>query len=1047
MNVNFFSSLKPRGSLFRSFMIFILFITTIGISAQQTTTSKDYKGIVLDQDDEPIIGASIILKSDSKVGTISDIDGNFTINVPANSVLVVSYLGYQTQEVSVKSDANLRIKLALDAKALSQVVVTALGIKREEKSLSYNAQQINSDELLSNKDPNFINALSGKVAGVTINSSSSGVGGASKVVMRGQKGIAQSSNALYVIDGVPMFNAGGGGGVEFDSQGATESIADINPEDIESMTVLTGAAAAALYGSNAANGAIVVTTKKGKVGKTNITFSQTTEFRNAFEMPEFQNRYGTGLNGIPSEATNRSWGARLNASNTIGYDPKSDYLKTGVVSTEALTFSTGTEKNQTYASASAVNSSGIIPNNRYDRYNFSIRNTAKFFEDKMTLDLGASYINQYDRNMINQGEYSNPLLPAYLLPRSQSWDNIKIYEKWNPVRKIYEQNWGPQLQDGTQQNPYWINYRNLKENSKDRYMFNGSISYNILSWLNVAGRIRIDNANNKFTEKIYATSNNTIVGGSNKGLFGYNTVKDKQLYGDFLVNINNLKLVDYLYLQANMGVSMSNVSQHVDGIRGPLKPDSETSITIPNVFSVYQIDHANASYKLGGYDDKMRSIFGSFELGYKSTYYLNFTMRNDWASQLQGPYSNQKSFFYPSVGTSIVLSEMAPMPKAINFAKFRASFASVGIPFPRFIANRYYTWNSDTHSYDVQSNYPLKNLKPEKTDSWELGLNVRFLKGFNLDISWYYAKTYNQTIDTKISASSGYKTWYAQTGSVRNTGIEFLLGYENTFGKVNWATTYTLSSNSNKILELIKNYKHPISGEIINKSELDMGGLNNVKFILKEGGSLGDLYSIADLKRDDNGDIFIDENGQAQVISLLRGGKSPVKLGSVFPKANMAWSNNFSWNNFNLSFLISARLGGVVYSATQATLDLYGVSEASAAARDRGSVSLNGGTINVDPQMWYTTIGNNKGIPQYYTYSATNVRLQELSIGYTFNKKMLWNIGDATVSFVARNLFMIYNKAPFDPETVATTNNYYQGIDNYMVPNTRNIGFNVRLKF
>lgn len=1030
---------------FRTSLVLLYLFSTFSLQAQGTTggSSKQYKGIVYDQDNEPIIGAAVILKGNSSVGSVTDFDGQFSINAPENSTLTVSYLGYKKQEVLLGSNTNLTIKLEPDAQTLTNVVVTALGIKREQKALSYNAQQVNSDDLITNKDANLVNALSGKVAGVIINSSSSGVGGASKVVMRGQKGIEQSSNALYVIDGVPMFNSRRGGGTEFDSRGATEAIADINPEDIESMTVLTGAAAAALYGSNAANGAIVITTKKGQAGKTSLTFSQSTEFQNALVMPEFQNRYGTGLNGVASDATNRSWGARLNGSNSTGYDPKSDYLKTGIIATESLTFSTGTDKNQTFASAAAINAQGIIPNNSYDRYNFAIRNTTKFLDDKMTLDLGANYINQSDRNMINQGEYGNPLVTAYLMPRSQDFDQIKIYETWDPTSKIYKQNWPTQYNDGTMQNPYWINYRNLKESKKDRYMFNGGLSYQIFDWLSLAGRIRMDNATTKYTEKLYASSNKTLTEGSDKGYYNYENYNDKQLYGDFLVNINNLKLVDDLFLQANMGVSMSNMSQDVDGVRGPLKNDDENSLTIPNVFLPFQIDRSQAKFKKEGYDERMRSIFGSFEFGYKSAYYLNFTMRNDWASQLQGPYSNQKSFFYPSIGTSIVLSEIMPMPKAIDFAKFRFSFASVGIPFPRFIANQYYTWNNSTQSFDPQANYPLTNLKPEKTNSWEVGLNVRFLKHFNFDMSWYYATTFNQTIDTKISAGSGYKRWYAQTGSVRNTGIELMLGYDNTFGKVKWSSTYTLSSNSNKINELVKNYKHPVSGEIINKSELDMGGLNSAKFILKEGGSLGDLYSTADLKRDENGNIFIDENGKAQ----LSEGKEAVKLGSVFAKANMGWNNSFSWNNFNLSFLISARFGGIVYSATQANLDLYGVSEASAAARDRGGVVLNGGDITVDPEMWYTTIGNNKGVPQYYTYSATNIRLQEFSIGYTFNKKMLWNIGEATVSLVGRNLFMIYNKAPFDPESVASTDNYYQGIDNYIMPSTRNIGFNVRLKF
>lgn len=1003
-------------------------------------------GTVVDSDGMTIIGAAVKVLN-TTLGAMTDIDGQFAIkNVPLGSTLDISYVGYVTKKIQVTSEAPIKIVLEVDSKELDTVVVTALGIKRATKALSYNAQEVKSEDLLRNKDANFINSLSGKVAGVTINASSSGVGGASKVVMRGQKGIVQSSNTLYVIDGIPMYSQGNEGGTEFDSRGATEGIADLNPDDIESMTVLNGAAAAALYGSDAANGAILITTKKGKAGKTHVTVSQTTDFRTVLVKPKFQNSYGTGLNSITTQ-TNRSWGEKLDGANNPNFNPIDDYLKTSIVATESMTLSTGNEKNQTFASAAALNSTGLVPNNEYNRYNFSVRNVTSFLNDQMTLDAGASYIKQYDRNMLNQGEYGNPLVSAYLFPRGDSWSDIKMYETWNPSRKINEQNWPSHLQEGTMQNPYWINYRNLKENTKDRYMMNVGLSYDVLSWLNLSGRARIDNTVNKYTEKLYATSNQTLLEGSEKGLYGFENVKDKQFYGDLMANVNNLKLADDLFLQATLGASMTDISQDIDGIRGGLRNDTETHLTIPNVFSTYQIDHSKAKYKFGEYSVKTRSLFLSSELGYKGAYYLTFTARNDWDSRMQGPFANKSSFFYPSVGTSFVLSEIFNMPKQIDFAKFRASFASVGIPIPKFIATQTYDWSDNDQGYLVQSNYPLSDLKAERTDSWELGVNVKFLKNFNVDLSWYHAKTFNQTLDVQLSAGSGYKTWYAQTGSVTNTGIELGLGYSNTFGKLRWSSNYTLTTNKNKINELVRNYKHPISGEIINKSEFNMGGLNLARFIVKEGGTLGDLYSVADFKRDENGDIFVDQDGKVQIENLLAAGKDPIKLGSVFPKANMAWNNSFSWNNINLSFLLSARLGGIVYSATQATLDLYGVSEASANARDAGGVYINDGRNKVDAEMWYTTVGANKGLPQNYTYSATNVRLQELSIGYTFDRKFLNGIGSATVSLVGRNLWMIYNKAPFDPESVATTGNYYQGIDNYMMPNTRNIGFNVKLDF
>ena len=1002
---------------------------------QKENATHTVSGIVKDENGLPIIGATVKVRG-AQMGVVTDIDGKFSLKTSVGSVLTVSYIGYKTQDIKVQEGGSLNIKLEPESKQLNEVVVTALGIKRSQKALSYNVQQVTSDELIRNKDANFINSLAGKVAGVNINTSSAGVGGASKVVMRGAKAIEQSSNALYVIDGVPMFNLGQEGGKGFESSGTTEAIADINPEDIESMSVLTGAAAAALYGSRAANGAIVITTKKGKVGHTEVTFSQNTEFLSAFRLPEFQNRYGTGSQLSSVEVADKSWGKRLNEVNSYGYDPKSDYLKTGVVTTETVTLSTGSEKNQTYLSASAVNSAGIVPNNKYNRYNFTFRNTTSFLQDRMTLDVGASYIKQNDLNMVNQGSYSNPLVEAYLFPRGDDWQTIKMYERYNTQRKIYTQYWPQGLNEFTGQNPYWINYRNLRTNFKDRYMLNAGLTYKILDWLNVAARIRVDNSANKYERKLYASSNTTLTEGSGNGFYAISKTDDKQTYGDLMVNINK-SFENTLSLQANVGASLSDIQQDVLSNSGPLRND-----LFANKFTVFQLDDSKAARFQSGYHDQVKSLFASVELGYKGAYYLTLTGRNDWPSQLAGPNSTQSSFFYPSVGTSFVLSEIFHLPKQIDYLKARASYASVGLPFPRFLANPTFEWNTALRQWKSKANYPLYNLKPENTTSWEIGLTARFLKHFNLDVTLYHTTTYNQTFNPQISVSSAYSTLYVQTGSVSNKGIELSLGYKNKWGDFGWASNYTFSANRNKINELVRNYVHPETGTVINKDRLDVGGHGQAHFILKEGGTLGDLYSLSDIKRDSQGRVYIDNEGKVYTDNNV----GDIKLGSVFPKCNMAWRNDFSWKGLNLGLMFSARFGGIVYSATQATLDTYGVSETTAQARDLGYVEVNGGD-RINPETWYTTIGSKNGVPQYYTYSATNIRLQEASIGYTIKKNKLWNVGDITLSLVGRNLLMLYCKAPFDPEATASTGNYYQGIDYFMTPSTRSIGFNVKVKF
>ena len=1007
-------------------------------------------GKVVDASGMPVIGAAVIIKG-TTIGTSTGVDGDFSLQVPppsADAVLEINYLGYEPIAQAVGSRTNITFTLRESAVDVDAVVVTALGIKRSEKALSYNVQQVNSEDIVANKDVNFINSLSGKVAGVTINSSSGGVGSASRVVMRGQKSISQTSNALYVIDGVPMFTTARDGGTEFASQGTTDPIADINPEDIESMSVLNGAAAAALYGSDAANGAIVVTTKRGKAGYTSVTVSSSTEVMSPFILPDFQNRYGTGdLNSTESSFV-RSWGNRLNSSNYMGYNPRDDYFQTGVTGTESVSLSTGTEKNQTYFSAAAVNSRGIVPNNGYDRYNFTFRNTTSFLGDKLKLDVGASYVMQKDRNMTNQGTYNNPLVGAYIFPRGNDWGDIEMYERYDPARRLYTQYWPVGDAGMTMQNPYWINYRNLRENNKDRYMLYAALSYDVLDWPNVSGRLRIDNSNNDYTEKFYASTFTQLTEGSKNGLYGITKTKDKQVYGDVLVNINKTFGEDWS-LQANAGASISDMRYDAMKVRGPI-PDGEITDEKPllaNVFSVQNLSNTSKTKRLQeGWREQTQSIFASVEIGFKNTYFLTLAGRNDWPSQLAGEHSVKRSFFYPSVGASVVLSQLIPeMPKNLSYVKLRASYASVGVAFERYLANPRYSWNESGLNWSTQTRFPIYNLKPERTKSFEVGLTMRFLRHFNLDFTYYNTKTQDQTFEPNISTGSGSSKLTIQSGNVRNRGFEVALGYSNTWGKFSWDSNYTLSANKNKILSLADDVVNPETGEHFSVDQLDMGGLADARFILREGGTLGDFYSRIDLKRDSNGAVYINEKGEIASESITDV-NSYIKLGSVLPDANMAWRNDFRWRNFNFGFMVSARLGGVVFSRTQAMLDYYGVSEVSAAARDAGGVMINGGDL-VDANKWYTAIGSGNSVPQYYTYSATNVRLQEASIGYTIPKKKLGDICEITLSLVGRNLWMIYNKAPYDPETVATVNSYYQGIDYFMSPSTRNIGFNLRLKF
>ena len=994
-------------------------------------------GRVTDASGQPIVGASVIVRG-TTVGVSTDTEGRFALEVPspaASQTLEVSYLGYETAAVPVGSRTSFEVTLQESSSEIEQVVVTALGIKRQEKALSYNVQQVAASDITLVKDANFMNSLSGKVAGVTINASSSGVGGATKVVLRGNKSISQSSNALYVIDGIPMYNFGGGGGTEFDSRGATEAIADINPEDIESISVLTGAAAAALYGSEAANGAVMITTKKGEAGALKVTLTSNTEFLNPFVLPEFQNRYGTGLNGVRSGSNIYSWGGRLTPSARYGYTPN-DFFETGHVYTNAFTLSGGTDRNQTYFSAAAVNSDGIIPNNEYDRYNFTFRNTSFFLKDRLRIDASASYIYQQDQNMTNQGVYSNPLVSAYLFPRGENFDLYRRFERYNEGTKLMEQFWSADMEGGDlrMQNPYWIAYRNLRNTDKKRYMLSLSASYDILPWLNVTGRVRIDNMNSLYTQKLYASSNTTITDGGRNGHYTEARTYDSQTYADVMANINKTFGDDWS-LQANIGASINNVKSDELSYRGPIQENG-----LPNVFNVFDLDDTKKRAEKTGWHDQTQSLFASVEVGWKQMLYLTVTGRNDWASQIAG--SSSSSFFYPSVGLSWVPTSLWDLGGALSYLKLRGSIASVGMPFPRYLTVPTYEYDATNRVWKDKTHYPIGDLKPERTTTYEVGIDARLWRHLSLSASWYQADTKNQTFDPSLPPSSSYTTIYLQTGHVRNTGVELSVGYDNRWGSFRWATNFTYAWNRNEIIELAANAVNPITGEPLNLENLDIKGLGKAKYILKEGGTLGDLYTTSDLRFNDNGYVEVDKSGNL----LLTDEGDDIYLGSVFPDHNLAWRNDFSWKGVNLGLLFTARIGGICYSATQANLDLYGVSEASAAARDAGGVLINGREM-VDAQKWYQAIGSQSGLPQYYTYSATNFRLQELSLGYTLPAKWFRDKMRMTVSFVGRNLWMIYCKAPFDPEAVASTGLNYQGIDYFMMPSLRSLGFSVKFQF
>lgn len=986
----------------------------------QANKKKTVKGVVVDSNNEPLIGVNVVVEG-TTTGTATDLDGNFSLSVSeSDTELLFSYIGYESQLIDIAGKTNIRVVLREDGEMLDELVVTALGIKRSEKALSYNVQEVGGDDITSIKDANFMNALSGKVAGVNINASSAGIGGATRVVMRGPKSINQSNQALYVIDGVPMFNVNKG---EVDATGrfglisGGEGISDINPDDIENVTILSGPAAAALYGSSAAQGVIMITTKQGQEGKTKVTISNNSNFMSPFIMPEFQTRY---MNK-PNESM--SWGTVETSSPYGNYNPKK-FFNTGTNIQNTVSLTTGTEKNQTYLSVGTTNANGIIPNSEYNRYNFTAKNTTKFLKDKATLNIGVNYIIHNDHNLIGQGEYMNPLLPLYLFPRGENFEAARMYRTWDPGRGIYVQNWtGPS--DMHMQNPYWIVNEINRESKRRRYMANASLKYEIQDWLDLIGRVRIDETAVDFEDKRSATTDELFTR-SKYGYYGYHKSDERALYADVLLNID--KNIANFTINGNLGLSIAQEETDQRGQKGGLKAPA-------NVFMPYAIDYAHATSEnapiFTKWKHRTNSIFASAELGYKNAYYLTLTGRNDWDSSLAG--TKNSSFFYPSVGGSLILSEALKLPTFISFLKARGSWASVGSPIPRNLSSPYrYTYNPGTQSYVSESYLMPDEFYPERTYSWEAGLTGRFLNGlFNIDATLYKSNTVKQTFKRPISASGGYSAKYIQMGDVQNKGIELSLGVNKNFGDFNWESIVTYSANRNKIKELLEDPNEKIY----------KGGFNQIEVILKEGGTMGDLYVSVDLERDHEGNILVDGNDMVVKKTL----DEPKYVGSVLPKGNIGWRNDFKYKNLNLGFMFSARFGGINVSTTQAIMDQYGVSERTALDRDNGGIEVNLGKI--DTQKYYQVVGGANAVWSEYIYSATNIRLQEAYIGYNLPAKWFNDKANVNLMLTGRNLLMIYNKSPFDPELTASTGTYYQGFDYFMQPSLRSLGFALRVSF
>lgn len=991
-----------------------------------TQTQITVTGVVTDVNKEPIPGVAIMVKG-TNIGVVTDVYGKYSIEVPSsNSVLLFSFIGYRTEEVMVNDQRIVNISLKEDIHTIDEVVVTALGITKKEKSLTYSTQVVNGDELVRAKDPNMMNALAGKTAGVQINKSSSGLGGSAKVVIRGNRSVGGTSQPLYVIDGVPYGSSvtetvcTTTGGISNDPNlDRGDGISNLNPDDIESMNILKGPAAAALYGSSAANGVIIITTKKGKEGRANITFNTSTTFDSpTYGIPDFQNDY-TGKT--------RSWGSKISGSP----DYVNDFFRTGVTTINSLSLSMGTDVMQTYFSYANTYGKGVVENNSLVKHNLNFRETANFFDKKLTVDANINAVYQKANNRTSTGGYyMNPLVGLYHFPRGgveggESFEYYKNnYQILDPGRNMMTQNWYPGGLNEMEQNPYWL--INKAPNGDERYRatFNLSVKYKFNELFTIQTRGNADFISDRRFLKEYAGTSPAIAGVN--GRYQAHESTGLTTYGDILFTYQ--QQFEHFSVNASVGASINDYYGKGTGF------DSGGTgvLYLPNIFTMQNIRLNDGLLSDWQTHTQSQSVFFTGQVGFKEQIYLDVTARNDWTSSLAFTKYKNKGFFYPSIGLTWIINETFRLPEWMNLGKIRGAWSEVGSGLGSYTSN---PLNSVTSNGTVSFNTtaPFADLKPERTRSIEFGTEWRFFNNrLEFDFTYYKTNTRDQLFSLPAPSGSEWNYYYVNAGDIQNTGIEVMVGATPVMtNDFRWKTNINYSHNRNKAKELVDGLGY-----------FSFGG-NDIQNRLEAGGSFGDFYGNS-FARDEQGNVKFDEEGLPIVD---KGGIR--KLGNPNPDFNLGWSNTLSWKDFSLYFLIDGRFGGDVFSMTQADLDFYGVSKVTGDARNRGYVEFAGHRIT-DVEGFYNRVGNRNGCAEYYVYGATNIRLREVSLSYSLPKSLLNKqniIKDAMISLTGRNLFFFKNDAPYDTDGLMSTSNNLQGIDSFGMPTNRSFGINVKLNF
>jgi len=1051
--------------------LLVLLLTVGALRAQDRPIS----GTVRDEQNQPIAGANVVIKNTTR-GTTTNATGGFQLSVPAgNAVVTVSSVGYVSKDAALSAgQSELTVTLSTDDRVLGEVVVTALGIKREAKALSYATQSIRPAQINEVRDGNVLNTLQGKIAGAYITQGSGGPGTGSRIVLRGNRSIQGSNNALMVVDGVPINNSTFGQATsDFGSVANSDGASNVNPDDIENVTVLRGASAAALYGSQAANGVILITTKRGKAGRVSVDINSGVSVDKPFALPFVQNQYGQGVGGKLDPAVGASWGAALTGqaytnylgqADTYSAQPNNirDFFRTAVSLNNSISVSGGSERSQTYLSYTNNALQGTVPGNDLTRHTINLR-LSNQISSKLSTDAKITYINQSVMNKPRTGEENAPVIDIYQIPRNVGLSTAQNYAAPNAFGLPTPTAW-PSTLSSIYQNPYWLVNQTAINQSRDRLIGYVLARYQLTSFLSIQGRANLDKYFDK-NEESY--SQGTILWANQAGgKFSRNNIVNTQNWYDVLIEGKN-KIGADLTLDYQAGGIIQDTRYQATNVLAD-------GLNVPNRYNL------NFGTNLSVGDDYSRvetqSLFGQASLAWRDAIFLNASLRNDWSSTLPKPYS----FQYPSVGASVVLSDLLKLSGPLSFLKINGSYAQVGNGASPYLLQTNYSYSQGAANGFISRDgtQAIGNLKPEITKSVEIGIDARFLNNrIGFSVTGYKTNSINQLLQLGLAPASGFSSQYINAGDIRNMGLEVVInGTAIKTNDFSWDLTLNMGLNRNKIVSLSPDIKTAF---------LSGGYGRSASPIVQEGGSYGDMVAYR-WQRDASGQFVT----SSQVVTAPSGATSvastglPIAtqnqeyIGNFNPKMLLGFTNTFTYKGFSLRVLVDGRVGGIAVSGTEMNLAFSGIPEVTAQQRDGGWVlpAVTAGVTGADgktveeggrtntqaitaEQFWQTVSGKRYGWGEFFAYDATNFRVRELSLGYTIPVPSNFFIKSARLSFVARNLLWIYRGKSlldipgigkrtmwFDPD-MNLSNGNFQGVEYGTLPSNRSLGLNLKLSF